>query len=62
MNIGTVALMIFLGAVALIGLVAAGHAVDVGMTLFGLVMAVFGVAMIFFFLKRHFDEQDAHQA
>lgn len=62
MNIGTVTLMIFLGLIALIGLVEAGHAVDIGMTLFGLIMTVFGVGMIFFFLKRHFDEEDARRA
>lgn len=62
MNLGTIVLMVALGVIALVGLFEAAHAVDAGMAVFGGVLTVFGVALIFWFMKRHFDEQDAKQA
>lgn len=61
MNPGTIVLMVALGVIALVGLFAAAHAVDIGMSVFGSIMAAFGVLMIFFFLKRYFDEEEARQ-
>jgi hypothetical protein len=58
----TTVMMIACGLIALVGLFAAGHAVDVGMTLFGFILMVFGVGMIFLYLKQHFDAADAHHA
>lgn len=62
MNPSTVTMMIVCGLIALIGLFAAGHAVDVGMSVFGLVLIVFGVGLNFLYLKQHFDAADARYA
>jgi hypothetical protein len=55
-------MMVAFGLMSLLGLFAAANAVDIGMTVFGSVLTLFGVGMIFWFLKRHFDEQDAASA
>lgn len=60
MKAGTTVMMIACGLIALIGLFAAGHAVDIGMTVFGFILTVFGVGMIFLYMKQHFDAADAH--
>ncbi|HTP84562.1 MAG TPA: hypothetical protein VMQ11_16545 [Alphaproteobacteria bacterium] len=62
MTVGSIVMMVALGLVSLIGLFAAANAVDIGMALFGSVLTLFGVGMIFWLLKRHFDEQDAAAA
>ena len=61
MKAGTTVMMIACGLIALIGLFAAGHAVDIGMTVFGFILLVFGVGMIFLYMKQHFDALDAHR-
>ena len=43
----------------LLGLVLAGNAVDSGMYVFGLGLAIFGVSFVCFLVKRHFDRQEA---
>lgn len=62
MNAGTMVMMIACGLIGLLGLFAAGHAVDIGMTLFGIILMVFGVGMVFLYLKQHFDAADARGA
>ncbi len=62
MTVGSIVMMVALGLVSLLGLFAAANAVDIGMAVFGTVLTLFGVAMIFWLLKRHFDEQDAAAA
>ncbi len=62
MTLGSIILMVAFGLVSLLGLFAAANAVDLGMAVFGSVLTLFGVAMTFWFIKRHFDEQDAASA
>ncbi len=44
---------------ALLGLVLAAHAVDIGMTTFGVGLFIFGCFLIFFLIKQHYDAVDA---
>jgi len=62
MKAATTVMMIACGLIALIGLFAAGHAVDIGMTAFGFILMVFGVGMVFLYMKQHFDAADARHA
>jgi len=43
---------------AVLGLAAISAATDIGMTIFGYGLFVFGVLFALFLLKRHFDHQD----
>ncbi len=61
MNLGSIAMLVALGVIALVGLFAAAHAADIAMTIFGGVLTLFGVLLSFWFLKRHFDEEDARR-
>ena len=43
---------------ALLGAVLAAHALDVGMLTFGLGLVVFGVFLIFWLIKDHYDQEE----
>jgi hypothetical protein len=49
---------IFGALCALIGAVLAAGAVDIGMTVFGFGLVGFGVWLIFWLIKDHFDERE----
>jgi hypothetical protein len=50
--------MVLYGALALLGLVMAGIAKDVGIAIFGWGLAAFGVLSVFNCIKVHFDEAE----
>lgn len=50
------------GLFALLGAVLASHAMDDGMTLFGFGLIVFGIWMVFFLIKKGYDQREADQA
>jgi ABC-type uncharacterized transport system permease subunit len=58
------AFMILSAALALLGLFAAGAAREVGMSIFGWGLFLFGIGFALFLIKRHFDEAEtrAHGA
>ena len=59
----TGARMLFLvtyGALALIGLFLAAAARDVGISIFGWGLVIFGIGCAFSAIKTHFDEQELH--
>jgi hypothetical protein len=47
---------------ALLGAVLAAGAIDVGMTVFGFGLVVFGAWLIYWLIKDHFDEQERGKA
>lgn len=51
--------MVFYGLIALLGLYAAAAARDVGISIFGWGMLLFGVLNAFNVIKVHFDEAEA---
>jgi hypothetical protein len=53
------AFMILSAALALLGLFAAGAAVEAGMSIFGWGLFLFGTCFALFLIKRHFDEEEA---
>jgi|tagenome__1003787_1003787.scaffolds.fasta_scaffold19268736_1 hypothetical protein len=53
--------MVFSGVIALVGLVAAAKAQDLGISLFGYGLLLFGLGFGFALLKRGFDEGEAQR-
>ncbi len=52
--------LVFYGVLALIGLVMAAAARDIGISIFGWGLVLFGVLNAFNAIKVHFDEQEGH--
>lgn len=52
--------MVFYALLAFIGLLAWGKAEDLGMTVFGLLLMLFGVLNAYRTIGRHFDDAKAH--
>ena len=44
--------------IALLGIILASHALDIGMTTFGFGLVVFGVGFVFWLIKDHWDEAE----
>ena len=44
--------------IALLGIILASHALDIGMTTFGFELVVFGVGFVFWLIKDHWDEAE----
>ena len=51
---------ILYGLLALLGLITAAAARDVGITIFGWGLLFFGVLNVFNLIRMHFDEQEQH--
>ncbi len=57
---GRIFFFILYGLLALLGLVMAAAARDVGITIFGWGLLFFGVLNVFNLIKLHYDEQEGH--
>ena len=44
--------------IALLGIILASHALDIGMTTFGFGLVVFAVGFVFWLIKDHWDEAE----
>ncbi|HUH84945.1 MAG TPA: hypothetical protein VLX85_10050 [Stellaceae bacterium] len=53
---------VFAALLALLGVVLAANAIDVGMMTFGFGLLVFGVWFVFWLIKDHWDEQERGNA
>lgn len=53
---------VFATLLALLGAFLAAHAIDLGMTTFGFGLLVFGVWLVFWLIKDHWDEQERMKA
>ncbi len=57
---GRIFFFILYGLLALLGLIMAAAAQDVGITIFGWGLLFFGVLNVFNLIRMHFDEQEQH--
>ena len=57
---GRIFFFILYGLLALLGLITAAAARDVGITIFGWDLLFFGVLNVFNLIRMHFDEQEQH--
>lgn len=57
---GRIFFFILYGLLALLGLITAAAARDVGITIFGWGLLFFGVLNVFNLIRMHFDEQEQH--
>jgi hypothetical protein len=53
---------VFAALMALLGLILAAHAIDVGMATFGYGLMVFGVWLVFWLIKDYWDEIERAKA